>query len=297
MFCLCLLFTVLTLKKGKKLMKKIAAIVLTVILFTFTSISYVSASTDAETMETINNAPIGETVDINNDGKSNIIDLIQSKANREDGQINLSTDYLLGKSISKSTYDADILSIERLLFEFWKLIDSNDIVVSCDKVNEQNVLVFYNRTEQNLKKIKLANQFVAEDQYSQICDLDIPSAEEPVTATIAVNADGKLGWTPDSFIASRNRTFDLDVMAPGEANITFLKSVLSKRFRGRNVTVSGGVAEFVVYNDNRKIVLTSAKYSNNSETGRWFYKYTDYEVEVTFSYDDSYKVIMSIEEK
>ena len=138
---------------------------------------------------------------------------------------------------------------------------------------------------------------MAEDQYDQICDLDIPSAEEPVTVTIAVTADGKLGWTPDSFMAPRNRVFDLDVMAPGEANITFLKSVLSKRFRGRNVTVSGGVAEFVVYNDNRKITLTTAKYSDNSTVAKWFYKYTDYEVEVTFSYDDNYKVIMYIEEK
>ena len=269
------------------------AVIVAILIFVMNiDIAQVNAANDAETMEIINEATVSSSVDFNQDGKTNILDLIQSKADKQNGQINISTDYLLGKSISKSTYDADILIIKRPLFEFHKLIDSNDLLINLDKVNEQNVMSFYNKAEQNFKQIKLDNQFGTENNYSQICDLDVPKNGN--TATIAVNSEGKLGWTPDSFLESRNRNIDLDLMAAGEDNITFLKSLLSKRFKGRNVMVTGGVAEFIVYNDTRKITITSTKYSDNSNIDNWFYKFSSTTEDVVFSYDDTYKVHMYV---
>jgi len=251
-------------------MKKFTTVVTVIILLIFGTKSGSITAKAATTVDLKSKIMTSESADVNDDGKVNIVDLIRAKNLGVSGQQELVKDILSGKEI-KRTYE-DLDNVESISYSL--LFDLNDRPVCVYQLEESYVVEFYNTEKYELKTVKLERQFGV-DTASKFMGFDInsqlPWVNGIVTCYLAVDNNGRIGWSADSFIYMPEQTFELNKMDATEENISLIKSILSGWDLNKLECFTGDNFIEIVFsndNENRKVRMISTEVTNIEE---WFF--------------------------
>lgn len=235
------------------------------------SLTNESSQTNNSTIEMLSNIKIDESADFNKDGTCNILDLIQAKANNRPDQIHFAVDVLENKSIAKSAYDYDSLDAPTYK-NLVKMFPIGYTPINFLTLNNEKVLEYYNEEIRELKRIKLSNEFSENTTVYPFVEYDIPWNNSTTTCHIAIDKNGKFGWTSDSFTKPLDEEIYINNIQDSSTAALLIRSITWLNNMKKDIDIVDDKVIVTLYNTNRRIKLIDDL--TNVELDSYFYKYT-----------------------